>query len=240
MFRGDATFKPSIENGLKISMIIPVLNEIDMIEATLSRLQPSRACGHEVIVVDGGSTDDTDRVAMPLADKVIKIEAGRALQMNAGARASEGNILWFLHADTLVQTSTYQVLIDSLVESTARWGRFDIRLSGNGSLFYLVAWSINLRSRLTGIATGDQGIFVRSDVFSRSCGYEDIPLMEDIELSRRLKKTEGRPLNLTHKLVTSSRRWESGGPLRVIGLMWALRLAYALGVSPTKLAKRYQ
>jgi rSAM/selenodomain-associated transferase 2 len=159
--------------------------------------------------------------------------------MNAGAGAAQGAVLWFLHADTLPPPQAGTLLLDGLARSGRDWGRFDVRLSGAHPLLRVVEWLMNLRSRLTGIATGDQGMFVRREVFERLGGFPDIELMEDIALSRALKRL-GVPLCLDTPLQCSSRRWEQGGIVRTILLMWSLRLAYALGMSPTRLLRWYR
>jgi len=222
-----------------ISVIIPCLNEAANIQATLSCLQSLRSRGHEIIVVDGGSNDDSAALAAPLADKALVSPAGRARQMNAGAQAAYGNILWFVHADTRVMADADARMLHALRQPAA-WGRFDVQLSGNNLLLRMVERSMNLRSRLTGIATGDQGIFVQTEAFWRIGGYADMPLMEDIDLSRRLKNAVGRPACPAEKLFTSSRRWESGGIVKTILLMWRLRLRYALGADPADLARQYR
>lgn len=228
------------ERGPALSIIIPVLNEAASVESTLNCVQSMRALGDEVIVVDGGSTDDTMALARPLADLVITSEPGRAQQMNAGVQASHGEVLWFLHADTLVGSDARQSIILALGNNSHDWGRFDIHLSGEAFLLRMVERLMNLRSRITGIATGDQGIFVRHECFIQVGGFARIPLMEDIELSRKLKRQAGRPACLRTKIITSSRRWETHGILRTIILMWRLRLAYALGVNPAHLARQYR
>lgn len=221
-----------------ISIIVPALDEAEHIEDTLLDLSHFRDAGHEVIVADGGSGDETIARAEPLADQVIEVPKGRALQMNAGARAANGQIYWFLHADTRIPPEAEGALLQGL-EAGRDWGRFDIGLSGKPRILRLVERMMNLRSRLTGIATGDQGIFVTRKAFERVGGYPEIPLMEDIALSRRLN-TISRPLCLRRpRLITSSRRWEEQGVLRTILLMWRLRLAYALGADPKRLAGRY-
>lgn len=227
------------EHSPRLSIIIPVLNEEAHITATLLSLQPMRQRGHEVIVVDGGSSDATVALAQPLADHVTLSEKGRACQMNAGAEQARGTVLWFLHADTLVSHDSDQHLIKALMNSSAVWGRFDIRLSGHHPLLLLIARMMNLRSCITGIATGDQGIFVHRNAFITVGAYPDQPLMEDIALSRRLKKIS-KPLCIRKSLVTSSRRWESRGILRTMLLMWRLRLLYALGADPGRLAHLYR
>lgn len=223
---------------MRLSIIIPVLNEAAVIVPTLQRLAPMRARGHEVIVVDGGSVDDTVRRARPLADRIVQSDRGRAIQMNAGAGPATGDVLWFVHADTLVPEDTDDILQTVLTNPKHLWGRFDIQLSGNTWPLQLVARMMNLRSRLTGIATGDQCLFVRRDTFEMLGGFPEQPLMEDIELSRRLKRL-ARPQCLTRKVISSSRRWQQRGVLRTILEMWRLRLAYTLGANPAALARRY-
>lgn len=222
-----------------ISIIIPCLNEAATIQTTLTRLQPMRDRGQQLIVVDGGSEDGSLSLASPLADKALRSAKGRARQMNTGMEAADGAILWFLHADTLPPADADLQLASAMQKHHHSWGRFDIQLSGNAMLLRMVEQSMNWRSRITGIATGDQGIFVRTETLRRLGGYTDIPLMEDIDLSSRLKASCGRPLCLTQRLITSSRRWEHNGIFRTILLMWRLRLAYALGVNPASLARRY-
>jgi rSAM/selenodomain-associated transferase 2 len=222
-----------------LSIILPTLNEGAVVARTLQRLQAFRTWGHEVIVVDGGSFDDTVHVAAPFVDKVIKAARGRARQMNAGAAVARGNVLLFLHADTLLPGSADRAITKALHSKKRRqWGRFDIRLSGRHPLFRMVERAMNLRSRLTGIATGDQAIFVRRDAFERVGGFADIPLMEDVALSRMLRRLS-RPACVKKKAVTSSRRWEQQGILRTIIKMWSLRLRFFLGADPARLARHY-
>jgi rSAM/selenodomain-associated transferase 2 len=223
----------------RISIVIPALNEAAQIAATLEPLQPLRMQGHEVLVVDGGSSDDTLEHTRPLCDRVVSASPGRARQMNAGAHAARGDVLWFLHADTRASPPAIDALLRVLAQPQCAWGRFDVRLSGSHPLLRMAENLMNLRSRWTGIATGDQGIFVRRRLFERLGGFPDIPLMEDIELSRRLKR-EAAPVCLRERLITSSRRWEEKGVLRTILLMWHLRFAYWRGVSPEHLAPRYR
>jgi rSAM/selenodomain-associated transferase 2 len=223
--------------SVPLSIIVPALNEAGCIRELLRQLQALRAQGHEVIVVDGGSCDATVALAQPLVDQLLPAPAGRALQMNIGARAARGRVLWFVHADTRVPDKAAQVIIDSVAHA-AGWGRFDVRLSGDRLLLRLVERMMNWRSRITGIATGDQGIFVTRELFERVGGFAALPLMEDIDLSRRLKR-EQRPLCLRDTLTSSSRRWEQKGIIRTIALMWVLRLAYFLGVPPARLAMHY-
>ena len=226
---------------MKISIIIPVLNEVGVIEDTLRALQFMRQRGHQVIVVDGGCTDQTLIKAAPLTDYIIKSKCGRAAQMNTGVKLACGEILWFLHADTVVpQDADYLILkaLDSTSQPFRHWGRFNVRLSGNNPMLRVIEFFMNLRSRVTGIATGDQGIFVRRDIYKQLGGFPDQPLMEDIEMSKRLKLIS-RPACLNAVLVTSSRRWEKRGLLRTVILMWALRAAYSSGVSARRLAYYY-
>jgi rSAM/selenodomain-associated transferase 2 len=220
-----------------LSIIVPVLDEAAGIEACLAPLQPMRARGVEVVVVDGGSRDATRSLAAPLADLVLQSARGRALQMNAGARAAHGEVLVFLHADTILPGEA-DVAIARVIGGGAHWGRFDVSIAGPDPLLAVVAAMMNARSRLTGIATGDQAIFVRRDDFVAAGAFREIPLMEDIALSKRLKRIS-RPACLRERVVTSGRRWERRGTLRTIVLMWRLRLAYALGADPGRLARRY-
>lgn len=223
----------------RISIIVPALNEAQGIRDTLAALQPLRGRGHEVIVADGGSTDGTPELAEPLANRVIRAERGRAAQQNAGARLATGDVLLFLHADTVLPADADRVIASGMAASARGWGRFDVRLSGRAPMLRVVERLINARSRLTGIATGDQAIFVRRQWFERAGGFPSIPLMEDVALSTALRR-RGAPLCLREHVVTSSRRWEQRGIWRTIGLMWALRLEYALGGDPDRMAKRYR
>ncbi len=221
-----------------IAIILPVLNEEENISAGLGRLQPLRQQNCKLIVVDGGSRDRTVALAELLADRVIASPKGRAAQMNAGAALAQSAILWFLHADSLPPPDAAGMIRSALSNPARHWGRFDVRLSGRHPLLRVVENLMNVRSRLTGIATGDQGIFVRRELFERIGGYPPLALMEDIALSRLLKRHD-RPVCLRQRLQTSSRRWERDGMLRTILLMWQLRLAYFLGVDPNHLARIY-
>ncbi|CAN5896843.1 TIGR04283 family arsenosugar biosynthesis glycosyltransferase [soil metagenome] len=222
-----------------LSIIVPALNEAARIRAALEPLQPLRARGHEVILVDGGSEDATVALAQPLADRVLVAARGRARQMNAGAQEARGEVLLFLHADTLLPPEADRRVLEELARSSRGWGRFDLRLTGRHPLLRLTARLIGLRSRLTGMATGDQAIFVRRDWFEQAGSFPEIPLMEDLALSRALKR-RGRPLCLRERVTTSSRRWEERGILRTVLLMWRLRLAYYRGADPHDLARRYR
>lgn len=223
---------------MKISIIIPARNEAENIGSLLQSLQMFRKNGHELILVDGYSEDKTASIADPLVDKLIKTPASRALQMNVGAGEATGDVLWFLHADSIVPKQADRLIINAVTMKTFTWGRFDIRLSGRQYLFRLVEASMNLRSRLTGIATGDQGVFVSRGLFYKVGGFPEQCLMEDVALSKHLKKYQA-PICLHEKLETSSRRWEQRGIIRTILLMWRLRLAYFLGVPVDKLALHY-
>lgn len=221
---------------MKLSIIVPTLNEAAVIEHCLRSLQALRDRGHELIVVDGGSRDATRQLAHPLVDAVLDAPRGRALQMNAGAARAQGAGLVFLHADTCLPEQADAMIGAALGES--HWGRFDVHIAGRHPLLGWIAATMNLRSRLTGIATGDQAIFVRRATFQALAGYAPIPLMEDIELSRRLRRL-GAPACLRARVETSGRRWESRGVLRTVAMMWRLRLAYWMGADPARLAERY-
>ena len=217
---------------------MPALNEAESIQSTLlsvALLPPGLA--REVIVVDGGSQDDTTTRAAELGARVISSPRGRALQMNAGAEVATADYLMFLHADTCLTRPAGDALNQSLCDG-AFWGRFDVRLSGSGTALRLVEFAMNRRSRWTGIATGDQAIFVRGDVFRRLGGFPPIRLMEDIALSRRLRRIAA-PDCLRERVITSSRKWEREGIARTIALMWWLRLRYRLGTDPDWLAATY-
>ena len=221
---------------MQLSVIIPVLNEAQNIAHALTRLVPLRARGVHVIVVDGGSSDDTRMLAAPLADLVLASPPGRAAQMNAGAAVAHGDALLFLHADTTLPPNA-----DALISAALRdrhWGRFDVAVAGAHPLLPMIAAAMNLRSRSTGIATGDQAIFMRRATFDRTGGYAEIPLMEDIDISKRLKHIS-RPACLRARVTTSGRRWEQRGVWRTIFLMWRLRLAFFLGADPHALALAY-
>jgi len=222
----------------KLSIIMPVLDEGEGIVAALDALADLRARGTGVIVVDGGSRDATVQRARPRADRVILASRGRALQMNAGAEQASSDVLLFLHADTRVPTDADHVVLKGLERSGRVWGRFDVKIDGRSPVLSVVAWFMNLRSRLTGIATGDQAIFVRRSAFQAVGGFPAIALMEDIALCRRLKRV-GRPLCLRERVITSGRRWEKKGVLNTIILMWRLRLAYFFGADPKELARQY-
>ncbi|MEY8876972.1 MAG: TIGR04283 family arsenosugar biosynthesis glycosyltransferase [Leptothrix sp. (in: b-proteobacteria)] len=225
-----------------LSIILPVLNEAAGIADTLRALAPLRAAGHEVIVADGGSHDGTPARCEGLADAVIAAPRGRARQMNAGAAVARGAVLLFLHADTQLPAQADQLVLAAVGGGTAGqplWGRFDVRIAGRSAWFPVIATLMNTRSRLSGIATGDQALFVRREVFAALGGFADQPLMEDIELSHRLRRVSA-PACLRARVVTSGRRWEAHGVWRTIVLMWRLRLRYWLGASPEVLVRLYR
>ncbi len=222
----------------RLSIIVPALNEAGCIAATLDALAPLRTRGHEVLVVDGGSDDGTPTLARTRADTVLAAARGRALQMNAGAARAQGDVLLFLHADTLLPAQADRLVAQALAQG-ALWGRFDVRIAGRSWLLPLVGALMNQRSRFSGIATGDQAIFVRRDVFEHIGGFPEQPLMEDIELSRRLL-ARGRPACLREPVITSGRRWEARGVWRTVLLMWWLRWRYWRGEPAEALAKAYR
>lgn len=222
-----------------LSIIIPTLNEAGGIAAALAPLADLRARGCEVVVVDGGSTDDTPRRAGPGCDRVLAASRGRALQMNAGARAARGDRLLFLHADTRLPGDADRLVAAALDGGRRLWGRFDVTIDGPSVWFGVIGAMMNLRSRLTGIATGDQAIFCTRAAFVSAGGFPEIPLMEDIAFSRLMLR-QSRPACLRERVVTSGRRWERGGILRTVLLMWRLRLGYFLGADPQRLARRYE
>lgn len=220
-----------------LSIIIPVLNEEDSIAVLLQQLQVYRKQGHEVIVVDGGSKDNTCPISRSLSDKVIVSKARRATQMNIGVSNSIHDILWFLHADTIISKDAVENIQQALNEND--WGRFNIKLSGSHILFRIIETMMNLRSCIFKIATGDQGIFVKREIFDLVKHYSNIPLMEDVDLSKKLKKIS-KPVCLKEKLITSSRRWEQNGIFLTILLMWRIRFLYWIGVSSERLAVKYR
>jgi rSAM/selenodomain-associated transferase 2 len=216
---------------------MPVLDEAAGIEATLRALAPLRAQGVELVVADGGSRDGSAALAAPLACRVVTAPRGRARQMNAGAAAARGEQLLFLHADTRLPPDAVRHVAQALQHSP--WGRFDVVIEGRPWMLRVVAAFMNARSRLSGIATGDQAIFMRRSAFEQLGGFPDQPLMEDVEISRRLLAL-GRPVCLRQRVRTSGRRWETRGVWRTIVLMWRLRWRYWRGESPESLARAYR
>ena len=223
----------------RLTIVMPALDEASRIAEALQALAPLRRRGVEVIVVDGGSSDGTAALAEPWADRVLSAPRGRARQMNAGAARARADTLLFLHADTALPEQALRAIEAALVDPHSHWGRFDVHIAGRPRLLKLVARLMNLRSRWSGIATGDQAIFVRRSAFQRVGGFPDQPLMEDIELSRRLRRWSA-PACLHERVTTSGRRWEQRGVWRTIALMWRLRWMYRHGAAPERLAELYK
>ncbi len=224
---------------MALSIIVPMLNEAAALPGLLSQLAHWRTRGCEVVLVDGGSTDGSADMARAAGFTVVDAERGRARQMNAGAANAGGEVLLFLHADTQLPAEADETVGAALADADREWGRFDVRISGCAPMLRVVAASMNLRSRLTGIATGDQAMFVRRAAFDAVGGFPLQPLMEDIELSRRLLR-RSRPACLRARVTTSGRRWEQRGVWRTIVLMWRLRWAYWRGVPAEVLAEAYR
>ena len=222
-----------------LSIIVPMLNEAYALPVLLAQLAHWRARGCEVVLVDGGSTDGSVAMARAAGFRVVEAERGRARQMNAGAVQAGGEVLLFLHADTQLPTEADAAVRGALADERRDWGRFDVRITGRAPMLRVVAALMNLRSRLTGIATGDQAMFVRREAFDAVGGFPLQPLMEDIELSRRLLR-RSRPACLRARVTTSGRRWEQRGVWRTIVLMWRLRWAYWRGVPAEVLAEAYR
>ncbi len=222
-----------------ISIVIPARNEAPNIAATLVPLQVWREHGHEIIVVDGDSVDTTAALAEPLCDRLVRAAPGRATQMNAGAAAASGDLIVFLHADCVLPSDAEAKLSALACRDRDHWGRFDVRLDARAPVYRLIETSMNWRSRLTGIATGDQAIFVSRMLFESSGGYPYIALMEDIALSARLRRYM-RPICLTTCVKTSARRWQRHGVVVTVLKMWCLRAAFFCGVSPDRLHAIYE
>jgi rSAM/selenodomain-associated transferase 2 len=220
-----------------LCIVIPVLNEGAQLPHCLRALQPYRTRGARIVVVDGGSSDASRAIAERFADIVFVGPRGRAAQMNAGVAACPAEVYLFLHADSRLPASADADIRRALIGGY-QWGRFDVRIQGRHPLLPLVARLMNVRSRLTGIATGDHALFVRHELFMSVMGFPELPLMEDIGLCKVLLR-RGRPACLRAVVQTSGRRWDQDGFLRTLGLMWGLRLAYSLGVSPARLAPLY-
>jgi rSAM/selenodomain-associated transferase 2 len=221
-----------------ISIIVPMLNEIALLADLMAHMQYWQWKGCEVILVDGGSHDGSVYEAEVAGFTVIRSSRGRARQMNMGAERASGSVLVFLHADTRLPEHADQQILKAL--ETRHWGRFDVCLTGEATMLFVIAFFMNLRSRFTGIATGDQALFLDKTTFQELGGFPDQPLMEDIELSKRLKQLGYRPYCLKDCVITSGRRWLNGGVWRTIWLMWCLRWAYWRGVSAERLARKYR
>jgi rSAM/selenodomain-associated transferase 2 len=224
---------------MTLSIIVPVLNEAQWLPQLIEHLLPLHHQGVEIIVVDGGSEDDSSPIAKTAGFTVLHTERGRAPQMNVGATAASGDVLLFLHADTRLPKNAEQLIHHALLDGRHLWGRFDVRISGDVFMLRVIAALMNLRSRVTGIATGDQAMFMTRVAFEKVGGFPDQPLMEDIELSQRLL-TLSSPASISYRVTTSGRRWERGGVWRTLLLMWRLRFAYWRGVSPSVLAREYR
>ncbi len=234
----EASNTPPARARPSLSFIVPVLKEAEGIEDFLTSL---RACCQEdceIVVVDGGSSDATAALAAAHCDHLIVSGKGRAVQMNAGARRATGALLCFVHADVTLPPAADENIRAALANDARQWGRFDVRLSGRHPMLRVVEGMMNWRSRMTGIATGDQALFMTREAYQSVGGFPEIALMEDIAMSRKLRRL-GPPACLSQRLITSSRRWEQNGVLRTILLMWKLRLLYFLGADPAHLAQRY-
>lgn len=225
-------------SGKKISIVIPVLNDAESLQICLATLLEYRTSGCEVIVVDGGSSDNSVDVARQYADRVLVSARGRAQQMNAGASQATGDTMLFLHADTQLPEQA-QAVIQTISTSRFRWGFFALSLSGRCRVFRLIERFINMRSIISKIGTGDQAIFFERDFFNRHGGFIELPIMEDVEICKRLRNIESPLVIYNLKVQTSSRRWQQHGVVSTILLMWRLRLLYWLGVNPRSLARQY-
>lgn len=223
----------------RLSVVVPVLNEAPGIEAMLQALAPLAARGAQIVVADGGSLDASVALARAAGAQVVHAPHGRALQMNAGALQASGDLLLFLHADTLLPPNADQLIRQALGDGLQVWGRFDVRIDGRPRMLRVIAACMNRRSRWTGIATGDQALFMTRAAFDAVGGFPAQPLMEDIEMSRRLRQLS-RPVCLRERVITSGRRWETRGVWRTVLLMWRLRLAYWRGAAPEHLARLYR
>ena len=221
-----------------LSVIVPALNEAENIAGTLLPLQEERGRSLEIILADGGSTDDTPALARPWINEFTSAPPGRASQMNAGAELAQGRYLFFLHADTQITPEALSELLAHCATGKAQWGFFRVRLAASRWRYRVIESFMNYRSQLTRVATGDQGLFVSKITFQKIGGFSTIPLMEDIEISKRLRKI-AEPAVLKKSISTSARRWEQYGVFRTVLLMWYLRLAYFCGVSPETLHRYY-
>jgi rSAM/selenodomain-associated transferase 2 len=224
------------DSAMRISIVIPVLNEEKSIAETVAALMPLKP--HELIIVDGGSSDRTYEICNRLDVTVLSSPRGRGLQMNHGARQATGDVLLFLHADTRLPGSSIDDIRAALRNPQCVGGRFDVQLDGVHWMLGVIGAMISMRSRMSRVATGDQGIFVRRGIFAELGGYPDIPLMEDVAFSRALKR-RGAVACLRSRVITSARRWEKQGIWRTILRMWLLKLLYLVGVSPVRLKRYY-
>jgi len=222
----------------KISIVIPVLNEAEALRRHLPLLQDFRAQGHELIVVEGGQETVAEEEFAHWADQWLRSAPGRATQMNTGAVKASGEVLLFLHIDTQLPAEGLTPVAKAFEQLRHVWGRYDVRLSGDKAVFRVIEFMINLRSRVSGVATGDQTLFMRRSVFEQIGGFPDVPLMEDVAISKLLR-AKAPPVCLREKVTTSSRRWEKHGVTKTVWLMWKIRLLYFFGVAPAKLRDLY-
>lgn len=221
-----------------ISIVIPVLNDAVALRQLLDDLDSILGLDAQRIVVDGGSGDGSYELARERIDCVLRSPAGRARQLAAGVAAAQGRWVWMLHADTRVDHRAWRALLGAISVDGAAWGRFDVRLSGDAAAFRMIETLMNLRSRWSGICTGDQGIFVRRDLLELIGGIPDQALMEDVELTKRLRRYSS-PICIADRVVASSRRWQQRGIAATVFLMWRMRLRYFLGASPETLVREY-
>ena len=232
---------PQTATPVSISIVIPTLNESSGLQILLNRLalltERWPRDKFEIVLVDGGSTDGTRSLALSRVDLLIRSQSGRARQQNAGAAVARHDLLFFLHADSTLPQDFLEQL-DVACAKGGLWGRFDVGFDSQLRRYRLLAWLMNWRSRLTGICTGDQGLFISRDLFVQVGGFADIPLMEDIEICRRLRRY-GAPVCIPSVLITSSRRWHTNGFVRTVLLMWSLRWRYFFGATPEQLVERY-
>tara|TARA_R110001592_G_scaffold177012_1_gene417112 strand:- start:3891 stop:4565 length:675 start_codon:yes stop_codon:yes gene_type:complete len=224
---------------MSISIIVPILNESAQLPDLLAHLLEYQRAGCDIILVDGGSSDQSPEQAEALGFRVLRSKKGRALQMNAGAKYAKHDILLFLHADTRLPENADQLIEHALKNESGQWGRFNVRITGRSFMFKVIAWFMNQRSRLSSIVTGDQAIFIRKALFEQTGGFPVQALMEDVEFSKRLKIIS-KPLALKDKVITSGRRWQQKGIWKTIYLMWSLRFAYWRGASVKELAAKYR
>ena len=222
----------------KLSIIIPALNEEHVLLKQQQALSMFLQDGHEMILVDGGSEDNTVHLAKQLGFKTIVTKASRGYQLKAGSDISKYETLLFLHADTQVPHAAIQVIQNALSSSDKLWGRFNVSFNNNDLIYRVIAFFMNLRSCLTGIVTGDHAMFITKDAYRKCGGFSDMPIMEDIDICKRLRRIS-KPICLKNRVITSCRKWESNGIFLTILKMWSFRLMYFFGASPEKLAKLY-
>jgi rSAM/selenodomain-associated transferase 2 len=234
------TVVTDFKTDTRLSVIVPVWNEAVVIGALLQSLQPLRAAGHEVIVADGGSTDGTQDLARLLCDQLVSAELRRSAQMNAGAECASGNILLFLHADTLLPEKAIDHVISTCNDPAVVGGAFDLGIDSNRFLFRITERYALLRSRMTKIPYGDQAIFLKKEIFDRMGGFNNIPIMEDIDLMRRIKHHGYKIRFIPEQVKTSPRRWEKEGIVFSTFRNVLLSTMFYMGVSPKILKKYYK